>query len=424
EELTRMKLRRNQSGISPSTYYHELADNGRSYALIGNPNLGEVRGMLLSVENSTKNPVSAEIWFNELRFSNMDEKGGWAAVGRVDLKLADLGSITVAGTAKSKGFGTLEQRVNERSREDIRTFDFAANIDAGKLLPKKLGIQIPVYAGFSRISSTPEYDPYDLDIKLDDKLDAAGDKQVKDSIRNDAQDITTIKTLNFTNVKKLKTDGKRPKIWSLTNLDFSYSYIHTQQHNPLIENYEMRRTRGVVAYNYAPQPKYLEPFKGLKSKSKWLALVRDFNFNYVPSQLSFRADVFRQFGATRPRNVGGGPYKIPETYDKYFTFDRYYILQWNLTRSLSIDFTATNNARIDEPYGRIDTDVKKDSVRSNFLKGGRNTQYAQQLIATYNVPMQKIPFLDWTTLRGTYTTQYNWLAASLLAKSLGNTLYS
>ena len=69
----------------------------------------------------------------------------------------------------------------------------------------------------------------------------------------------------------------------------------------------MRRTRGAVGYNYAPQPKYLEPFKNLiKSKSKWLGLIKDINFNYIPSQLSFRADVFRQFGATRPRNVGGG----------------------------------------------------------------------------------------------------------------------
>lgn len=421
-ELTQMKLRRNNSGVSPSAYYSEKLDNGRIYALIGNPNLGEVRSMLLSVENSSKVPVSAEVWFNELRFSNLDEKGGWAATGRVDLKLADLGSISLSGSARSRGFGTIEQRVNERSREDMRSFDISANIDAGRLLPKRLGVQIPVYAGISKIINTPEYDPYDLDIRLNDKLNATADKQSKDSIRNDAQDIITIKTLNFTNVKKMKPEGRQVKIWSITNFDFSYSYIATQQHNPLIENYEMKRTRGVLGYTYQPQPKYFEPFKFIKSKSKWIALVKDFNLNYVPSQLAFRADVFRQFGATRPRNVGGGPYKIPETYDKYFTFDRYYVLQWNLTRSLSIDFSATNNARIDEPYGRIDTKEKKDSVRSNFFKGGRNTQYQQQLIATYNVPLQKIPFLDWTSLRTSYTTQYNWLAASLLAKSLGNTL--
>lgn len=423
EELTQLKMRRNNQGVPSSQYYRETLSNGRSYAILGNPNLGEVRGMLMAVENSGLEPTCAEVWFNELRFSNLDEKGGWAALARMDIKLADLGAITLAGTAKSRGFGTLEQRVNERSREDVYTFDLSANIDAGKLLPRKLGIQIPVYAGISHISSRPEYDPLDLDIKLKDKLDNAATKEERDAIKELAEDVTTIKTLNFTNVKKLKTDGKRPKIWSLSNIDLNYSYILTEKHNPLIENDELRRTRAAVGYNYAPQPKFIEPFKRLiKSKSKWLTIFKDFNFNPVPSQLSFRADVFRQFGAIRARNIGGGPYKIPETYNKYFTFDRYYILQWNLTRSINLDFSATNNARIDEPFGRIDTKEKKDSVRKNFLKGGRNTQYQHQATLTYTVPTQKIPFLDWTTVRASYATRYNWLASSILARRLGNTL--
>ncbi|MGB3155549.1 MAG: cell surface protein SprA [Chitinophagaceae bacterium] len=424
DDLTALKKRRNKLGISPSQYYKETLPNGRSYAMLGNPNLGEVRGMLLAVENVAQESACTEVWFNELRLSQLDEKGGWAALGRVDFRLADLGTLTVSGTARSRGFGTLEQKVNERSREDIYTIDASATIEAGKLLPKKLGIQIPVYMGISRRSSTPEYDPYDLDIKLKEKLSEADPKQ-RDSIRSDAQDITTIKTINFTNVKKLKTDGKRPKVWSVSNFDFNYSYIQTLSHNPLIELDEMRRTRGALGYTYAPQTKPFEPFKKLiKSKSKWLALIKDVNFNYAPSQVSFRADVFRQFGAVRPKNVGGGPYKIPETYNKYFTFDRYYILQWNLTRSISIDYSAINNARVDEPFGRIDTKTKKDSVRTNLFKGGRNTNYHQEATVTYNVPTNKIPFLDWTTLRASYNTKYNWLAASLLpeARLLGNTL--
>ncbi len=93
-------------------------------------------------------------------------------------------------------------------------------------------------------------------------------KQRRDSIRSDAQDVTTIKTINFTNVKKLKTDGKRPKIWSASNFDLNYSFIVTERHNPLIEFDELRRTRAAVGYNYAPQPLYLEPFKKLINQSR------------------------------------------------------------------------------------------------------------------------------------------------------------
>ncbi len=425
-DLTRLKSTRNKLGISPSKYYSETLPNGKTYAIVGNPNLGEVRGMLMGVENVRLETICTEVWFNELRFSQLDESGGWAALARADIKLADLGTFTLSATARSSGFGTLEQKVNERSREDVYTIDASANLEMGKLLPKKLGVQIPLYAGLSQTSSTPEYDPYDLDLNLKEKLKET-DPKLRDSIKNSAQDITTIKTINLTNVKKIKTDGKRPKVWSASNFDFNYSYIQTLSHNPLVEKDEMRRTRGAIGYAYAPQSRPFEPFKKLiKSKSKWLALIKDINFNYTPSQIAFKADVFRQFGAIRVRNVGGGPYKIPETYNKYFTFDRYYIMQWNLTRSIAIDYNAINNARIDEPFGRIDSKQKKDSVRSNLYKGGRNTSFRQEVTITYNVPTQKIPLLDWTTLRASYNTKYNWLAGSLLARTpevdLGNTL--
>ncbi|TAL45024.1 MAG: cell surface protein SprA [Chitinophagaceae bacterium] len=419
--LTALKSRRNKGGFSPSQYYSEQIGNKR-FAIIGNPNLGEVRGMLLGVENANIDLASAEIWYNELRLSKLDEKGGWAAVGRIDLTLADLGAISISGTARSKGFGTLEQRVNERSREDFYQFDVSTNIDAGKLLPKKANIQIPVYAGINKTSSSPEYDPYDLDVKLKDKLRVAN-SNAKDSIKKDALDVTTIKTITLTNVKKNRTGNKKPQPWDISNLDLNYSYTKTQKHNPLIESDEVRRTRGAVGYNFALQPKFVEPFKTLvKSKSKWLSFVKDFNFNYKPSQITVKADVFRQFGAVRPKNVGAGPYKIPETYDKYFTFDRFYIVRWDLTRSINLDFSAVNNARIDEPFGRIDTKEKKDSVRNNFFKGGRNTRYHQEATFTYNFPTNKFPLIDWTSIRASYKAEYDWIGASLLAKSLGNTI--
>jgi cell surface protein SprA len=316
----------------------------------------------------------------------------------------------------------LEQKVNERSREDYFQVDVAANIDVGKLLPKKANIQIPVYAGFSHNSAMPEYDPYELDVPLKPKLKATP-KDQKDSIKNAALDQTTIKTLTLTNVKVNRTGNKKPQFWDISNLDFNYSYTKFEKRNPLIDFDDMVRRRGAIGYNFAPQPTFIEPFKrSLKSNSKWLSLIKDFNFNYKPSQVSFKADVFRQFGALQPKNVGGGPYKIPETFDKYFIFDRYYIVRWDLTRSFNIDFSAINNSRIDEPYGRIDTPEEKDSVRSNFFKGGRNTRYHQDATFTYNVPTNKIPLLDWTSMRASYRAEYDWIGSSLLAKRLGNVI--
>ena len=167
--------------------------------------------MVMGLEDVGQETVCAEAWFNELRLSRLDEKGGYAAIGRVDVNLADLGNLSLSGSIKSSGFGTLEQRVNERSREDDYQFDLATNLDLGKLLPKRAAIQLPVYAGINKTSSTPEYDPYDQDIKLKDKLNESSGK-IRDSIRNNADDVTTTKTFTITNAKKNRTGAGKPKM--------------------------------------------------------------------------------------------------------------------------------------------------------------------------------------------------------------------
>ncbi|MEI2750622.1 MAG: cell surface protein SprA [Ferruginibacter sp.] len=423
EVLSRIKQRRNVDGSSPTDIYRQLQANGHTYSVMGNPNLGEIRGIMLGVENTNSPGACGQVWVNELRLSSINEKGGWAALGRVDVNLADLGTLSVSANMHSSGFGTLEQRVVERYRDDFLQFDIAANLEMGKLLPKKIGMSIPVYASYSQTTSTPEYDPYDMDIKLKDKLNTAPKSQ-RDSIRNNAIDFTSVKTLNFTNVRKNKTNGKAPKIYDIENVDVSYSYIQTISHNPLIERNEVTRHRGAIGYNYAPQPKYIEPFKKFfrKTKTKWFDIIKDFNFNYLPSQISFRADISRQFGAIRPRSVGVSKYAIPETYDKYFTMQRDYILRWNFTRSLNFDYTATNNSRIDEPAGRIDTKEKKDTVWRNLAKGGRNTIFNQTANFSYTLPTAKVPLLDWTTVNLRYQANYRWIGASRLAVNLGNFL--
>ena len=422
--LPKLKQQRNLLG-PPTTIFSRLQSNGQTYSILGDPNLGEIKGILIAVQNANNPNACGEIWVNELRLSAINEKGGWGAMARMDMTLADLGTVTGSLAAHSNGFGTLEQRADERYKDDMTQFDMAANLELGKLLPKKAAISIPVFASYSQIVSKPLYDPYDLDIKLKDKLSASPASQ-RDSIKNAAVDFTSTKTVNFTNVHKNRVGNKKPKIYDIENIDVSYSYIDILAHNPLVEHNEVTRHRGVLGYNFTPQPKYIEPFKKMKlftkRKKHWFDLVKDINFNPVPSQLSFRADIQRQFGAMRPRSIGSDKYKIPETYDKYFTFQRDYILRWAFTRSITFDFNATNNARIDEPYGHIDTKEKKDTVWRNLLKGGRNTLYNHTANFSYTLPTAKFPLIDWTTVNLKYQATYGWIGASRLAIELGNIL--
>lgn len=428
QDLVNLKLRRNANGAALNTIYREKIGN-KTFSVYGNPNLGEVRGMLVAVENAKDaNPFDlyTEVWINELRLSQLDEKGAYAALGRIDVQLADLGTISVSANTYSKGFGTIEQRVNERAKDNMFQFDAAATIDAGKLVPKSARITIPIYASINKTIKRPEYDPYDKDVKLKDKLNSATSSHQRDSIKSTALDQTTIKTINFTNIR-VQSNGKN-HLWSISNFDVSYSYTKTEQSSPLVLKNEVTKQRGGFGYTYNKPSKYIEPFKKLlsKRKSNWYNLIKDFNFNPMPSLISFRADINRQFGQYIPRIVStdgtGKIERVDTTYDKYFTFDRFYNLRWDVTRSLNVDFNATNNARVDEPYGLINTKEKKDSINKNFWNGGRNTLYNQRATASYTVPLSKLPITDWITSRYSYSTTYNWVGASLLALSLGNVI--
>lgn len=428
QDLINLKLNRNNVGASITNIYRQVSGN-KTYSIMGNPNLGAVTGILFAVENAKDNntaPINAEVWLDELRLSQINETGAYAATGRVDVTLADLGKVSVSVNTHSAGFGTLESHINDRSRDNLFQFDASMSIEAGKLMPKSARISMPVYASINRTVILPQYDPYDLDVTLKQKLSSASSKHIRDSIRNAAMDQTTIKTLNFTNVR-IMPKGK-PNLLKLSNFDVSYSYTQTTQSSPTIQNNILTKWRGNLGYTYNSPTNYKQPFKKvIKNKSNWLTWLRDFNFNLKPSLLSFRSDINRQFGQYVPKIVNtdltfSKVTTVDTTYDKYFRFDRYYNARWDLSRSLNFDFSATNNAVIDEPYGAIDTKAKKDSVWKNFVKGGRNIMYQQRAVFSYTIPFNKFPLTDWMSGRYSYGTNYNWIAGSLLAIGLGNTI--
>ncbi len=410
------KFSRPQIGVDPN--------NIQTYSVMGNPNLGEVRGVLIAFENtSSQQQIDAEMWINELRLSDLDERGSWAALGRMDLVMADLGTIAVSVNNRTAGFGTIEQSMNQRAKTGLTQVDVATNIDAGKLLPKQTRLSLPVFASINKSIETPLFDPFDKDVMYQDKINSLTGAK-KDSVRNASTDQTTIKTLNFTNVRFLP--GQKNSLLSISNLDFSYSYSQLVQTSPLIEANKLTKQRGAIGYTYNHNGKSIEPFKKiLKNASPWFAWARDINVNPSPSLISYRTVLDRQYGEFTPRVVSsydGTTDKVETTYNKYFTMVRLFNMRWPLTRSLNMDFNATMNARIDEPDGPINTQAKRDSINRMLLGGGRNTLYNQRFSLRYDIPTNKFPLTNWINSSYNFATNYNWIGASRLAQTLGNTI--
>lgn len=428
-----VKNERNGQNLPSYLPYSKTDQYGNTLVVVGNPNFGDVKNIMLGVSNPKKTLQTpnddgqrkcAEVWFDELRMVSPDEQPAYAASGQANIQLADLGNVHLGGSMHTVGYGNIDQKVDQRFRDNFYTYDASSNLNVGKLLPRSLGLQLPVFAGYSQTISNPKYDPYDKDVELGEKLDAIQDASRRDSVRRAAQDFTSVTSINLANVRYLGNPEKQGNTimpWSLKNFDASYSYNRSFKRSPLLEKDELIDQRLGLGYNYTIKTKFIEPFKKvIKSKSKWLAPIKDFNFNLLPSNFTFRTDLHRIVAETRVRNIDEGPYQIPSTFFKNFTWDRVYAVRWELTRSLSFNYNATNQSRVDEPYGWIDSKEKRDTLLRNLSRLGRNTYYTQAFSATYTLPTQKFPFLDWTSATATYGSTYNWTAASRLAYNQGN----
>ncbi|RME95371.1 MAG: cell surface protein SprA, partial [Bacteroidetes bacterium] len=404
----------------------------------GNPNLGFVKVMMIGVRNPKARddndltqgiPYSVEVWANELRLLGLDERTGVAGIARIDMQMADLGAVTLAGNYNSIGFGALDAGVLDRSREQITGYDLAFDLNVDKFFPEEWGLRIPFYAQRSNTTSTPEYDPYDLDIRLKDKLnDAAPD--TRDSLREQAREIVNITTYNFNNVRKERTGGgsDKPKPWDVENFSVSYGYTRTERSDPLISRDTREEYTGGLNYGFSRPTKYLEPFKGIKSKP--LRLIKEFNVNPLPNSFNFSTILDRQFSTTSYR-FAGVEERFNTFFNKRFNWNRNYDFNWDITRSLKFNFNATAIAAIDEPDeiailedpNIADRDqFRRDSIWTNIRNLGRPKNYEHGLNVSYTLPIRYLPYMEWVQVRAQYQGGYTWTAASLNVDSLGNVI--
>jgi cell surface protein SprA len=427
--LTNAKLARNNAKFNgkpwPLTFPFTLSDGRNKVTIVGEPELNLVTTIMLGVRNPLRTPAttgtddgldkSGIVWFDELRLTNFDEQGGWAAVGRVNAKLADFADITISGNKTTVGFGTLDSRLGDRSLNDITGYDVAGSVELGKFFPVKSGVHIPAYVDVSRQISTPKYDPGSPDVLLSQSLAAASTTQKRDSIQNAAQDFTERKSLNLTNVHIAKTDPKAQNhVWDVQNWNATAAYTEFVHHDYTVLNNLERTYHVSLAYNYTNTPKYYMPFSKI-IKSNMLALLRDINYSLLPSRLNFSIQFDRFYSENTLRNNDPNNFiPIPTTFNKTFNVTRVYGIGWNLSKSLSMDIDATNLSTVDEPAGRING-LKIDTVWRNLLSLGRTTNYNHTINFNYTVPLNKIPGLDWTNLIAHYSTNFNWQAQPLFA---------
>ena len=393
----------------------------------GNPTYGDIRLLMLGVKNGTPEggieDICGEVWFNELRLSDLRNEGGWAAVVSMDSNLADFANISATGRRSTVGFGSIDQGPNQRSREDLQQYDFVTNINMGQLLPKKWGVKVPVNYSRGEELITPKYDQEYLDLELDTRLQNTEDPAERDRVRKQSQSYTKRESINVIGLRKERTNPDRtPMPYDIENFALSSSYNQVNHRDFEVEEGLDQSIRTGGTYEFSFPQKAVEPLKNIAvlDSSDYFAILRDFNFNYLPTNINASANIFRQYNEQRFRSLEltENDIAIPTLYQRNYLFDWQYGINYNLTKSLNFSFNASNN-RIIRNY--IDEDGFADNtigIWDNFFSTGEPNLHYQTLQVNYELPLNKIPILRWFQTTYSYTGDFQWQRGSRLFQNL------
>ena len=438
--FTRLKKARNQAKASGYASYNQLFSDvdpehpANKVSVMGNPTLGEVKVMMIGVRNLSDGVKSGEVWVNELRLLDINNDGGWAASGNLNLKLSDFGMVNISGRYISDGFGGLEDGVMQRSTDTQKEYSVTTSLELGKFFPDKAKVSIPLYYSVTKEEKRPRYNPLDSDMRLSDALEVAADKHERDSIESIA--VTKTKNSNFSlsNVRWGLKTKRHPMPYDPANFSFSYSHQHRNTSGETTVYEREDAWRGALNYSYSPVYKSWEPFKKLKGKSKWLNLPKSLGFNYLPQSIAFNTEMTRNYYELQERDLENlENQNLPLTFSEQFLWNRDFSLRWDFTKNLHFNFQSATRAEIEEPYTPINKDLYpdrytawKDSVKQSIRNLGRPLDYQQQVTASYQLPLNKLPIFDWVNADASYNAHYAWVRGTELddGTSLGNTITS
>ena len=420
KERNKAKAQGMASYMAPYSAYDSEHPNNK-LTIVGNPSLGEVKTMMIGVRNNSGDVKSGEVWVNELRLKEHNNKGGWAANANLNIQLSDFGSVNATGRYVSEGFGGLEDGVASRSTDNYGTYSVTTSLEMGKFFPDKAKVSIPVYYSVTKEKTSPKYNPMDTDMELKDALDAAGSKTERDSMENIAVTKVTQTNFSVSNARVGIATKRHPMPYDPANFSFTYSHAHQHTTGETTVREQRDNWRGALDYSWTPVYKSWEPFKKIKNKSKWLDILKRFGLNWLPQNLAFNTEMTHETYELQERDMESlTKSQLPITFSDQFLWNREFALRWDLTKNLHMNFQSATHAQVDVPYPDVNTDLYadqyhawKDSVyRSAVLNSvrtwGTPLDYSQSFTASYKVPLNLLPVFDWVNTDASYSSNYSW----------------
>lgn len=410
--LSDVKTNRNRTGGADGEIYFEYdpSNPDNRISIAGNPSTGNVRAVMIGIRNNSRSKKDAEIWVNELRLCGYESNGGMAAQSNLNVKLSDVATVDLSGQMHTNGFGGLEQKVLERSVDDYYTYSITTNVDAGRFLPAKARVSVPIYYSYTKEKSSPRYNPFDTDVEL---------KNSADSIKEFSSTVNQSKNFSISGAR-INISSKKPMPYDPANFKIDYSRSVEDNHSSIVEYQHQLDWKVGLTYQYSPKYKEWMPLaKVIKKAKPWTQPFKTIQINWLPQNIELGTDLHRTYTEVQERDVttimNGGKNEIPVRFSQQYYWNRNMSIRWDLLRSLKMNLTTSTQAEVEEPYVVVNKALYpdeyamwKDSVRQSLSKMGSPLDFKQTFRASYQIPLDKFPAFKWLKSDVSYNSSYGW----------------
>ncbi|WP_276966232.1 cell surface protein SprA [Chryseobacterium sp.] len=411
------KIRRDKSGVAITNRTMDLVyqEPYKNIYIKGRPSLGNITTIMIGVRNSDSRGGSAitrVLWVNEIRLSEIENDGGYAGNASLNFNMGDLATVNANASYTSVGFGNIDSKPAERTQSTQSAFSINTAINVDKFLPEKTGVKIPLNYSYSQTIEDPKYNPLDTDVEFNKAPN-------KDQLKKVARTYTQQRSIGVVNMHKERVNpNKKPKFYDIENVSVTAVYNDDYFRDIYTKRNYRQYLRGYIDYNYTFKPWVLKPFNKMISdtakSTKYLRWVKEFNINPIPTRISFRTEIDRNYNELEFRNVeailnGDMNSNFDAIRNRNFFFGWQYGLGFNFTKSLKLEInsaTRTLNDNLDV------NSMDSKSIFGNVFRAGRPVLYNHRAQLNYKLPFQYLPYLDFIDAEVGYGFTYNWAARS------------
>ena len=424
QDFVDAKLRKDNAGIAIDKRYEDavFGDANKKIYVKGRPSLGNITTIMIGVRNTTGSKGDVVLWVNEIRLSGIENKGGYAGNANLNFNLGDFATVNATGAYSSIGFGFINQKPAERSQTNNSAYAINTTVNVDKFLPEKAGLKIPVNYSYSQTIEDPKYNPLNDDVLFEKDPH-------KNELKKIARTYTQQRSIGLLNMRKERMNSaKKPKFYDVENISITAIYNDDFYRDIYTKNNYRQYLRGNIDYSFNFKPWALKPFNKLVSDTAkiypYLRWAKEINFNLVPTRISFRTELDRNYNELEFRNIdailnGNSSQSFNAIKNRNFFFGWQYNVAFSLTKSLKLDVSSATRTLNDN---LAVTALDNHSIFQDPFRAGRPVLYNHRIQLNYRLPFEYLPYMDFVSAEVGYGTQYNWSARStaLLNSTSGN----